>query len=282
MGRLRDLSQALAQQQPTADSAQQLHAELSTRAHAIRELHGLARSQPLASAGWMQPPASVPNATVVRPVDYGADPTGKEDSSAAMHDAIQALAVLCTEASGPSHLHLAFNISDCGGATLDLTGGSFLLSQPIVVPSGGNIHIRSGSLRASSAFPRAHWLVEFHSVDCDHMCHEDVTFTDIYFDSNRVAAGGLLMNNTMGCAITDCYFIGFWQAGVNIISGHEVLVSGCWLGEVWWNEPVPIHSQSIAILVDGNDHVITDTIIFAYANIGIEVPTLGRIFPFST
>jgi hypothetical protein len=56
-----------------------------------------------------------------------------------------------------------------------------------------------------------------------------------------------------------------------------VLIDHCWLGEVWWDEPPPANQSSIGILIDGNDHVITDTIIFAFTSIGIEVNSPGTM-----
>ena len=40
---------------------------------------------------------------------------------------------------------------------------------------------------------------------------------------------------------------------------------------------MPVNSSSIGILIDGNDHVITDTIVFAYADIGIEINSPGTL-----
>jgi hypothetical protein len=34
------------------------------------------------------------------------------------------------------------------------------------------------------------------------LCHEDISLVNIYFDAGHVAAGGLLLNNSMGCVIS--------------------------------------------------------------------------------
>jgi len=197
-----------------------------------------------------------------------------------MMEAVQALIGTCHEAAKLGH-YLAFNISDCGGATLDLQGGTYLISQPLVLPPWiGNLHISGGSIRGSESFPKERWLVELNDTSSTGVAaelgHEDVSFTDIFFDSAG-ASGGLLVDDGMGCVISQCYFIGFTVAGVKVLGGHEILIEHCWLGEVWWNEPVPVNSSSIGILIDGNDHVITDTIVFAYADIGIEINSPGTL-----
>ena len=62
-------------------------------------------------------------------------------------------------------------------------------------------------------------------------------------DSAGVSAGGLLMDDGIGCLISQCYFIGFKTAGIKALSGHSLTIDHCWLGEVWWNQPVPINSR---------------------------------------
>jgi hypothetical protein len=63
------------------------------------------------------------------PADFGADPTGTKDSTAAMQAAMSAL----LSRRGPP-VSMASNITDLGGATLDLSGGSYLISAPLVIP----------------------------------------------------------------------------------------------------------------------------------------------------
>lgn len=117
---------------------------------------------------------------------------------------------------------------DCGGATLDLAGGTYLLSSPVVLPAGGNMRVAGGSLRASAAFPKDRWLLELSQnclwrctpeVDCKFwntstLCHEDITVENVYFDSSHVASGGLLLNNSMGCVISRSYFLEIGRAHV--------------------------------------------------------------------
>ena len=103
--------------------------------------------------------ASAPQS--IDPTAFGADPTGKTDSTAAFARAVEAL--LSTKAMAPHAM--ASGIADMGGVTLDLGGGQFLLSAPVVIPPMyGNLHVRDGTLRASSSFPGDRWLVEIGSA----------------------------------------------------------------------------------------------------------------------
>ena len=276
VARLRDLSRL---PRPADHAAGPLMECLQARANAVRQSAGMRPAAPSALAATrLRPPRA---GTTINPADYGADPTGGRDSSAAISAAVGGLLAACSPSSpAEAGRHLAFNISDCGGATLDLHGGTFLLSAPLALPPWhGNLHITAGTLRAGGNFPADRWLVELgdpHQV-CDHICHEDITVTSVFFDAAHVAAGGLLSNNAMGCVVSQSYFLGFRSSGVNITGGHEMLVDSCWLGEVWWNEPVPAHSRSIGILINGNDHAVTDSVLFAFESIGIEINSPGAM-----
>ena len=55
-----------------------------------------------------------------------------------------------------------------GGATLDLGGGEFLVSAPLVIPPHvGNVRIRGGTLRASASFPPTRFLIEIGEDKCN-------------------------------------------------------------------------------------------------------------------
>jgi len=68
---------------------------------------------------------------VYQVISYGADPTGKLDSTDAILKAME-------EAfDGPNHGVLMQGINDLGGARIDLQGGSYLISRPLRFPSAG-------------------------------------------------------------------------------------------------------------------------------------------------
>jgi hypothetical protein len=94
-------------------------------------------------------------------IDYGADPTGKADSSSAFSQAIEA-----AWAIGRKN---GFNFSygpDLGGIVIDLVGGQYLLDSPVVWPNqaGGNLVMQHGSVHASAAFPMGRYLFELDQV----------------------------------------------------------------------------------------------------------------------
>jgi len=101
-----------------------------------------------------QPPAV---AQSVLPTEFGADPTGNKDSTAAIRAAMAFLL-----SSNRSLAPMASGIRNVGGAMLDLAGGSYLISSPVVVPLFvGNIRIGGGgTLRASKNFPMDQYLIE--------------------------------------------------------------------------------------------------------------------------
>lgn len=72
------------------------------------------------------------------PVEYGADPTGAQESSEAILKAVgDAFGIL-------SELELVAGVKDLGGVVIDLQGGNYTISKPITFPSsgGGNIVVR--------------------------------------------------------------------------------------------------------------------------------------------
>jgi hypothetical protein len=178
------------------------------------------------------------------PADFGADPTGAKDSTQALQAAMQALLA----SRGPRHA-MASNITDLGGATLDLSGGSYLISAPLVIPPlYGNAQIIGGTLRASAAFPPERFLVEIGSATCvprlpsgqadvQGSCGQFFNLNEILFDAAHVAAGGVSVSKTMGTTIGPAtFFTGFTQAGVRVNGGHEVMIQQAWFCECEWSD----------------------------------------------
>ena len=115
-----------------------------------------------AMRGWRDITRAAAGDPVVRPIDYGADPTGRVDST----DAFAAAVGACLARNTSGHV-LSFGVADLGGVTLDLGGGDYLVSSPVVFPAGfGNYRIIDGSLRASAGFPSDRFMVEFGTGSC--------------------------------------------------------------------------------------------------------------------
>lgn len=71
-------------------------------------------------------------------------------------------------------------------------------------------------------------------------------------DASHVAAAGITVSHVMGTTLGPALFIhGFWQFGVHIVGGHEVMLTEAWLCEYFWSDPKPNNSVSVGIQLDG-------------------------------
>lgn len=72
---------------------------------------------------------------VIYPIGYGADPTGRLDSSDAILEALTDAFKLQTG------LHMMPHVADLGGMVIDLQGGHYKIGKPLRFPSsgGGNL-----------------------------------------------------------------------------------------------------------------------------------------------
>ena len=218
----------------------------------------------------------------LNPADFGGDPTGRTDSTAAF-------AALCAQlfnASSRANNHMASHITDFGGATLDLAGGEFLISAPVLVPVlVGNARITGGTLRASPTFPADRFLVEVGSADCvpadaQGVCNEYIVIHDIMLDAAHVAAGGVVVYHTMGTTVgPSAFLVGFNQAGVRVDGGHETIVSDSWMAEYYWSDGSDGERKanasraqcqsgttngSVGVLFNGEDNYLSNVIIFDF------------------
>lgn len=209
----------------------------------------------------------------VFPTDFGADPTGRNDSTQAFAAAVQAL--LQHNTSGHT---LSFGVADLGGATLDLAGGDYLISAPIIIPQYyGNFRIVSGTLRASSTFPSTRYLIEIGATTCSNgqgSCNENAAIEGVMLDASQTAAGGVHIMATMGAVIgPQAFLFNFTQAGILIDGGHEVMVTETWLGEFAYSDRRKENgtaSTATGIMINGNDHVVANTIVFS-SHVGVAV-----------
>jgi hypothetical protein len=169
-------------------------------------------------------------------------------------------------------------IVDLAGVTVDLEGGDYLISRPVVIPHGyGNIRIAHGTLRAAPTFPAAplkRFLIEVSDLsvpECQVIdkkqkaCNENIGIEDLFFDCQRVAWGGLQVNATMGSNIgPDIYFLNFIGEGLRINGGHEAMVHEAWAGATYYGTTnhTQTEANSTAISIVGNDHILSDIILF--------------------
>lgn len=131
-------------------------------------------------------------------------------------------------------------------------------------------------MRAGPSFPTTpgRYLLEISDLSVEgckavnpkqKSCNEKVGIEDVFFDCGRRAWGGLQINATMGANIgPDIYFLNFIHAGLTLHGGHESMLHEAWLGATYYGAPNHTQSEagSVAIEILGNDHIISDVIIF--------------------
>ncbi|KAK8940743.1 Polygalacturonase QRT3 [Platanthera zijinensis] len=227
------------------------------------------------SAGNVPSPVPSSNsapARVYHVSDYGADPTGSKDSTAAILSAI-------SDAFRPlSNRSLVAGVADLGGAEIDLDGGSYLISSPINFPSSpaGNLKFHGGSLRASDNFPKDRYLIELWSsapsvTSSTTYSYEYITLSSLMLDANY-CAGGIAVVNSLRTLIASCYIVRFSSDGIWVQNGHETLISSSFLGQhiTAGADPGERAFSGNGIRLAGNDNYVTDVVIFSAA-IGILV-----------
>ncbi|PKA61584.1 Polygalacturonase QRT3 [Apostasia shenzhenica] len=216
------------------------------------------------------------NSRVFRVTDYGADPTGRTDSTAAIQ---QALSDAFRPLSGRS---LLAGIADLGGAEINLEGGSYLITRPISLPfsPAGNLKIHSGSLRASDDFPENRYVIELwasssnqnrvspdiSSAATSAYDYEYITLSGIMVDAN-FRGGGIAVVNSLRTIISGCYIAQFESDGIWVQGGHETFISDSFLGQhiTAGADPGERNFSSTAIRLMGNDNAVTDVVIFSAA-----------------
>ncbi|MQL83656.1 hypothetical protein Taro_016149 [Colocasia esculenta] len=203
--------------------------------------------------------------------DYGADPTGRNDSS----DAISRAVADAFQAPSPGRTLLA-GIPNLGGAEVHLDGGIYLVSRPIRLPStgGGNIKIHGGSLVATNDFPADGYLIELRSTAAsgrvagpsDGLHYEYFTLRDLMLDAN-FRGGGIAVIDSLRTTIHNCYIVHFTTEGVLVRRGHETFISNSYVGQHITSgaDPGERNFTGVGIHLDGNDNAVTDVVIFSAA-----------------
>ncbi|GMH26020.1 hypothetical protein Nepgr_027863 [Nepenthes gracilis] len=238
-------------------------------------------SSPISPSPAYSPPHEVTakSPCVYRVTSYGADPTGKQDSTEAL------LRAFSDASRGPSDGFLMAGVSNHGGSQIDLEGGNYLVSRPLRFPAPGigNIMIYGGTLHASPNFPSDGYLIDLSASSSDKdednktssstssYNFEFITFSDLLLDCNY-RGGGIAIINSLRIGIHNCYVAHFATNGILVQSGHEILIQDSFLGQhiTAGNDPGERNFYGTAINLAGNDNVVSDVVIFSAA-IGILV-----------
>ncbi|KAK6240322.1 hypothetical protein QQP08_006732 [Theobroma cacao] len=264
-----------------------LQTTCSMRQHRLTEFRAKLQAMAPPPSTSLQPHSSDTkiNGRVFYPLGYGADPTGEQESSDAI---LQALNDAFQVQSG---LEMLPGVTDLGGVVIDLLGGSYKISKPIRFPAsgGGNVVVKGGSLRASNTFPGDRHLIEVWSPNSQVLkekasvptgfadakdqnvgiYYEDITFRDILFDSSY-RGGGIFIIDSARIRINNCFFLHFSTEGILVRKGHETFISSCFLGQhsTIGGDKGEKSFSGTAIQLSSNDNAITDAAIFSAA-IGI-------------
>lgn len=180
-------------------------------------------------AGWRAPTVDA-DAPLITPVTFGADPTGRADSTAAFKEAIAAALSRNSGHNNMSDCSKTEDIVDLGGVVIDLQGGDYLVSEPLLIPKCyGNMRVIDGALRATPSFPTDRYIVEVGDASCSTpqaSCNQNIAFSGVTLDGSHVAAGCLSITATMGATLDSSSAIfGFNVTGVALNGGHEFMMS---------------------------------------------------------
>eukprot|EP01084_Bolivina_argentea_P192101 329854_1 len=213
---------------------------------------------------------------ILYPTDYGADPYGLQDSTNAFNKIIS---IMLTRGN-PTAI-LSNKIHDCGGVTIDLQGGDYLISHPLQIPSFyGNFRFIDGTIRAANNFaPQIGYLLTVGNVsyDCNNSqgsCNENIAFENMMFDCRKICDGGLRIQDTMGSVIgPQVFFLGYKNSGITVFGGHETQIMNSWFGNCLYSDPDPECESTNATAIqlnDAPDMYVIDIIVFR-ARIGISI-----------
>ncbi|XP_066345935.1 polygalacturonase QRT3-like isoform X1 [Miscanthus floridulus] len=210
------------------------------------------------------------SARVYHVTDYGADPTGATDATAAINKAI------ADAFRPPTNATMTGGIPDLGGAEVHLDGGTYLIKGPLSLPAsgGGNFKIHSGSLRASDDFPTDRYLIELSASKSGggrSYDYEYATLRDLMLDCSY-RGGGVTVVDSLRVAIDNCYVAHFASDGIAVRGGHETFIRNTFLGQhmTAGGDPGERGFTGTGIHLDGNDNSVSDVVIFSAAT-GIMV-----------
>ena len=166
------------------------------------------------------PPSPLPHGSgsgstasgLIFPTDFGADPTGHDDSTEAFRKAMAAL--LSRNRTIGLNMSSARGVAcaDMGGATLHLGGGDYLISEPIIIPCHVcNMRVHGGTLRASSRFPaNSSYMIE-SGYGCPGVDNagspEFIGFSELLLDCRGYAAGGMHIFDNLGTNVGPRIFV---------------------------------------------------------------------------
>eukprot|EP00730_Choanoeca_flexa_P016880 TRINITY_DN8057_c0_g1_i4.p1 TRINITY_DN8057_c0_g1~~TRINITY_DN8057_c0_g1_i4.p1 ORF type:complete len:289 (+),score=22.50 TRINITY_DN8057_c0_g1_i4:282-1148(+) len=178
-------------------------------------------------------------------------------------------------------------MKDLGGAILDLSGGTYLISQPLIMPPGyANFNIQDGTLRASSSFPINQTLLLIGGGTIKGAGCLNIAVRRVTLDGGRIAGANLFVQNGQYVNIGPAVMVyGFNQYGIRMDGTGGGYIHQSWLGET---PPSTFTGAGLteinnltatAISLEGSEHdcYVTDVIIWS-ALVGIKTKNGANTF----
>jgi hypothetical protein len=190
---------------------------------------------------------------VFAPASFGGDPTGQTDSSDALNKAISAAIAFgdCSHESSAA-------ICDLHGAVVDLRGGEYGVSSPIVFPAGyGNYNIEGGAITALAGFPvNATLLTVGNEASGKGQAVRNVAIRRVTLDGSHIAGTVLGVLNGQNANIGPAVLIqGFSQFGIRMQGTGAGYIHHSWLGERPPGSDIPRENVTgTAISLEGDEH----------------------------
>lgn len=190
---------------------------------------------------------------------YGADPTGKTDSTKALQQAfLDAFNAATTTATANDKLNefLMQGITDLGGPQINLEGGSYTISSPLHFPptGGGNLVIHGGSLRASESFPKDGYLIQLSASSRSSSSGLDSENKDMKQNNGSTSTSSYKQDNGMEQELTSSAYAyeyitvkdvmldaNYTGGGISVINSLRTTIDNCYIS----------HFTTDGILVQG-------------------------------
>lgn len=166
---------------------------------------------------------------VFKPADFGADPTGVNDSSPAFEALIEAMFIPAP------HIPASNKFVNLGGAIVELDGGAYSLNKPLAFPSGfENYALQGGHISAGPNFPPGQSLVSFGNASwpkggaCSNVDVHGVTL-----DGSGIVGAALDVLNCQYANIGPAVMVfSFTEFGMRMNGTGGGYIHHSWLGEV--------------------------------------------------
>eukprot|EP01084_Bolivina_argentea_P282383 483350_1 len=213
---------------------------------------------------------------IINVVDYGADPFGILDSTLAFQKAIKdALS------RGAPNTNLTQSIHDCGGATINLQGGDYLISETLLIPAGyGNMRITDGTIRANKNFSNATISFLLYIGEGNGKPNQFINIDHMLFDGKNIVFGCIHLRNAIMTDIGPQIFIlGYNEAGIQTTKGHSLYLLDAWMGEYLGSDPRKNNytaSTATSIQLHSSDCAIFEVVIFS-SRVGMNITGGGNI-----